>query len=958
MKNAVTIVVAAALICAGPIALAQVATTTTTSTTAAGTQRAHGRWAQDYAGRPADPAIRFGQLANGMRYAIMRNDTPKGAVSMRMVVGSGSLAERDDERGTAHYLEHMAFRGSTNIADGDVVRLLERQGLTFGADTNAATGFDSTVYQFDFPKADATAIDTGLTLFREIGGRLRIDPAAVDAERGVILSEERLRASANLNAAEAQLALTLPGTGVAERLPIGTIDSINTTTAAKIRRYYEANYRPENTTIVIVGAVDPAAIEAQLKQRFGDWRGVGVGDPHIVRAPRIAAVTARSFVAPGASDSLTLNWTRPMDSRADTTARERDRLLRLIGLVTLNLRLRERAQVSDAPFSVAAADTNDVFGTAETTTLNVVPTPGHWREALAAALAEQRRLAAQGISAGDIARVLALLRPRFQANADGSGTRLDATIANEIANSVTSDDVVTSPAQDLATFDRIAAVATPANVTAAFRDAFTGSGPLAFRSSSDPASGDDKALAAALATARDAALGAGSEAGAVVWPYASFGTPGRITARAVDDAGVTTVTFANGTRLAVKPTKFVVGGVSVLVSFGRGVVGLAPGQARSRWLAAFGGPAWLQGGTNKLPWGQMQRALEGHNVGLALAIGDMKFVMAGDTRTNELPFQTQLMAAYFTDSAYRPDGVVRIKGQVQGQLAAIDSAPLAVFGRALGPLTHNGDARWKTLPDAADVAATTAADLPALLRPATSTPADIIMIGDLTVEQAIAAVAPTFGALPKAASPRSAIYRDRVAPVAPAGAPPVFIHKGRADQALAVQLWATSDYYAAPADSYALEVARELLSDRLVETVREKLGLTYSPFVAATNDLDLPGEGYLLAGIEVPPAKFGQFRQVLGEELTAMATGPIDADAFARAKAPIIEARKKAIETNAYWAGRVERLLRDPRAAAFYRDEISGIDKVMPRDVQRVLKQYVIGKQALSIEVRPAVATQ
>jgi zinc protease len=952
MQYAVTAALAAALICPAPVALAQ--SVTPSSTAVAGPQRAHGRWAQDYAGRPADPAIRFGQLANGMRYAIMRNDTPKGAVSMRMVVGSGSLAERDDERGTAHYLEHMAFRGSANIADGDVVRLLERQGLTFGADTNAGTTFDATVYQFDFPNATAIAIDTGMTLFREIGGRLKIDPAAVEAERGVILSEERLRASANLRAAEAQLALTLPGTGVAERLPIGTIDSIKATTAPKIRRYYEANYRPENTTIVIVGAVDPAAIEAQLKQRFGDWRGVGAGDPHIVRPPRLAAVTARSFVAPGASESLSLTWTRPLDPRADTVARERDRVLRFIGLVTLNLRLRDRAQASDAPFSVAAAGASDVLGTAESTTINVAPTPGRWREALAAALAEERRLAGQGISAGDIARALALLRPRFQANAEGAGTRLDATLANEIASSVNSDDVVTSPAQDLAAFDRIAGSATPANVTAAFRVAFTGSGPLAFRSSSDAASGDDKALATALATARDAALGVDSQQGATAWPYASFGPPGRIVTRAVDDAGVTTITFANGTRLAVKSTKFVAGGVSVRVSFGRGVVGLTSSQAHSRWLSAFGGPAWLQGGTNKLPWGAMQRALEGHNVGLALALGDVNFVLAGDTRTNELPFQTQLLAAYFTDSAYRPDGVVRIKGQVQGQLAAIDSNPLAAFGRALGPLTHNGDVRWKALPDAADVAATTPADLAALLRPATATPADVIMVGDLTVEQAIAAVAPTFGALPRAGSPRSKTYRDRVAPVEPTGSPLVFSHSGRADQAIAAQLWATPDYYAAPADSYALEVARELLSDRLVETVREKLGLTYSPFVAAASDLDLRGEGYLLAGIEVPPEKFGQFRQVLDEELNAMATRPIDADAFARAKSPILAARRKAAETNAYWAGRVERVLRDPRATVAYRDEISGIDKVAPADVQRVLRQYVVGRQALSIEVRPA----
>lgn len=231
---------------AAPAALPAAATPIPAPATATDIPRQHGRWAQDYTGRQADPAVRFGTLPNGLRYAIMHNDTPSGAVSMRMLIGSGSLSERDDEHGVAHYLEHMAFRGSTNVPDGEVVHLLERQGLTFGADTNAGTTFDSTVYQFDFPKADQAAMDTGLMLFREIGGRLKIDPALVGAERGVILSEERLRATTAAAALKVQLDLTLAGTGAETRFPVGgTIESINAATPEKLRRFYQANYRPE-----------------------------------------------------------------------------------------------------------------------------------------------------------------------------------------------------------------------------------------------------------------------------------------------------------------------------------------------------------------------------------------------------------------------------------------------------------------------------------------------------------------------------------------------------------------------------------------------------------------------------------------------------------------------------------------------------------------------------------------
>lgn len=924
--------------------------------TPAKVERTPGKWAQDYAGRPADPTIRFGQLPNGLRYAIKRNDTPKDAVSMRMLIGSGSLQERDDERGLAHFLEHMAFRGSTNIADGDVVRILERQGLQFGADTNAGTNFDATVYQFDFPKADAAAINTGLMLFREIGGRLKIDPATVDAERGVILSEERLRDSANLKALVAQLRLILPGTSVADRLPIGTIESLNAATAAKIRRYYEANYRPENATIVITGAIDPDALVAQIEKMFGDWKGTGPADPRFHQAIKAGVERAQTFVADGASDNLTLSWIRPLDHRADTVDRERDRLLRLIGLTVLNLRLRDVSQEKDAPFSAAGAQTSDLFATAETTSLNIVPTPGKWREALKAAMIVQRRLVRDGIAPTELDRAIALIRPQLVAQAEAASTRSNPAIANAIVQDTKEDNVVTSPAQDLETFDRLTKATTAKGVTEAFRGAFVGQGPLAFRSTSDPKGGDNAALQATLTDAENAPIAATTEAASIAWPYASFGPAGTVTTRQTDVDGVTKLTFANGTQLAVKPTKYVAGGVTVTVSFGRGIVGLSPAQAPSRWLLDFGAPAWFQGGTNKLDWGQMQRALEGHTVGLALSPGDTSLDLTANTRTNDLAFQTQLFAAYFADSAYRETGVPRIKGQLTNQLAAIDSNSQAVLARVLGPATHNGDPRWKPVPTMDDLNATTAADLKPLFEQATRTPATIVMVGDLTVEQAIAAVAPTFGALPKATLPNPGLYKSRVAPLAATAGPIVATHGGRADQAIVVQLWATQDYYAAPDDSFALEVARAILQDRMIETVREKLGLTYSPFVGSEQDFDLPGLGYFLAGIEVPPAKFDEFRKVLDEELAAMASKPLDPDALTRAKAPIIEKRKKAFESNSYWAGRIGRILGDSRAAAIYRDEITGIERVTAAGVQRVLNQYVVGKKPLAIEVRARTA--
>src|SRR5579883_2464224 len=142
-----------------------------------------GEWPQARSDLKADPDIRFGSLPNGMRYAIMRNATPPGQASMRLRFDVGSLMERDDEQGLAHFLEHMAFNGSKNLPGrGEMVKTLERLGLAFGADTNASTSFDNTTYKFDLPKADDASLDTALGLLREIAGNLTLDQAAMDKE--------------------------------------------------------------------------------------------------------------------------------------------------------------------------------------------------------------------------------------------------------------------------------------------------------------------------------------------------------------------------------------------------------------------------------------------------------------------------------------------------------------------------------------------------------------------------------------------------------------------------------------------------------------------------------------------------------------------------------------------------------------------------------------------------------
>jgi len=911
-----------------------------------------GRWAQDYVHREADPAVRFGTLPNGLRYAIMHNDTPADGVAMRLRIGSGSLKERDDEQGLAHYLEHMAFRGSTNIADGEVVRMLERQGLRFGPDTNAFTAQDETVYMFTFPKSDASALDTGMTLFREIGQRLLLAAPAVDAERGVILSEERLRDTPSYQAFKANLDNALAGTPAPHRWPIGLVATIKAATPARLRRFYEANYRPDNATIVIVGNIDPAKVEAQLKARFADWTSAVPADQLVVGAPK-PAHPAAEFVAPGAPDTLSLSWQRPVDPRAETLDYDREKLTELVAATVLNNRLADRAARPGSPYVAAQTqETASLYGVAGLTFLQISASPDKWREALAAVVEEQRRLVTSGAGDIDLKRALTQLNTLFESAAANATTRKDSEIADAVISAANEDQIYTSPAQDLAIARPMLAAITPADIGAALTRLFSGTGPVLFRAAQAGPVGTS-ALEAALATDQKVALAARAQQVAVVWPYTHFGAPGVVVARHEDAAlGTTEVEFANGSRLLVKPTAFEKDHITVKVALGNGRAGADPALVHALWSAGL----LPTGGTTRLPAGDIERWAQagGRTINAEMKADPRAFVLGGTTRPVDFVSEMQLLTAHMRDPGFRPelgDKLTAVGPMISGQ---IDADAGAVFSRTLHRVLTGGTGatamRYVDIPYGPDIAATRAADVPALLKQALAGPADVVVVGDVTVDQAVSAMQTTFAAgpvLPARVEP------ERRAVVVSAGPDPIIAyHTGRADQAYYGEYWTRPDYFSDPKASYVAKVAVAVLQSRLIDTVREKLGITYTPQTDAVASVQLAGVGYVGAVLETPPANFPTFHTLLQGELKDLAAHPITPDALNRARRPLIEGRIKDMQGNDFWSSWLPLVLRDPRVRESVLDTQAGLAAVTAADVQALFARIAADPAPIIVEAR------
>jgi len=375
-------------------------------------------WPQSVSDLPVEQGIRFGTLPNGMRYAVMHNATPAGQVAIRFRIGAGSLQERDDQQGLAHFLEHMAFKGSTHVPEGEMIRTLQRLGLAFGADTNASTSYGETVYALDLPEANPETVSTGLMLMRETASELTLDAGAFDRERGVILSEEKLRDTPQYRGGTGLLAQLLPGQRVPQRSPIGKTDIISNAPVDLLREFYHTYYRPDRATLIVVGDIDAAAIEADIRSRFGNWAATGPApaDPDLgtlqSHGERVGTV-----VVPGAATRVQLAWTRPYDSSPDTVATRRAQLVEDIGLAVLNRRLSLLAQQPNPPFVSAQAGAQDLLKSAHVAMISADSDPANWQTALAAIDQEQRRIAQFGADQSEIDREIAETRSTLQAGA-------------------------------------------------------------------------------------------------------------------------------------------------------------------------------------------------------------------------------------------------------------------------------------------------------------------------------------------------------------------------------------------------------------------------------------------------------------------------------------------------------------------------------------------------------------
>ena len=908
-------------------------------------------WAHATSDIPVDSNVRFGVLPNGMQYAILRNATPAGQASLRLRIDAGSLMENDNQLGLAHFMEHMAFNGTTNIPENDLLRILERLGLAFGADTNAFTSFDQTAYLLELPRTNDETVDAALRIMREQVSEALMAPDAVDAERGVIEGEERMRNTPQMRVAKAQFGLIASGQRLANRLPIGDLNIIRTAPRDRFVEFYDAYYRPNRATFIAVGDFDVEVMEGKIRAAFESWtpKAADGPDPDLGQIAERGPET-RILVEPGIQSSVDINWIRPPDLDPDTVAERRDNLIRNLGLAVLTRRLGELARADNPPFVSASASTASVFDSLSAGSVSASFNPGGLTRALETIEQEQRRLVQFGITQAELQREITDNRTRLQNAVTAAATRSTPALANGLLGAVNEGDVFASPATSLDLFNATVEGLTPEQVTAAVRPVFEGQGPVVMVTSPVPIEGGEAAVTAALEASRQVAVTARADEAALEWPYTDFGTPTQPSARSeIADLGVTRVDFPNGVRLFVKPTDFRDNQILVNVRTGIGELALPADRVTAMTFAnSVMGP----GGTSRLTVDQLTRVLSGKTYSVNAALGTDAYSLGGATRPEDLQLQMQVLTAHLVDPGLRAAPFEQARSQHPAQLAQLRATPGGVLGRDLGELISSGDQRDAT-PSEEEVAAMSIEEIRAgVIEGRARGPIDIVMVGDVTVDAAIATVANTFGALPDRGAQAEPLPGSDVRRFpAPSAEPVQLKHEGPGEQAIGLIGWPTADAIGDKLEARQLAILNAVVQLRLNEEVREKLGISYGPGSAASSSPVFPGYGFLLMLAETRPESLPVLFSAFDSIAASLRDTPISDDELLRARAPAVESLRRSQADNSYWVSQLAEAGRKPETFDEIRSNISDLESVTPADIQRLARQYLAADKAWRLTI-------
>ena len=910
-------------------------------------------WIHEASDLKPDAAITFGKLENGVRFIILPNAEPPKRVSLRLHIAAGSLMEEDDQQGLAHFLEHMAFNGTKNYAANEMVEFFQRLGMAFGADTNAHTSFDETVYKLELPDHTAELMDKGMLFLRDVADGMIIGAQDVEKERGVILKEKSARDSVSFRMMIEGFKFTLPESLVPNRLPIGTEEVIKTAPQKRFQDFYRRWYTPDRMTVIVTGDIKPEEARKYIDKQFAGLKAsvVAATAPDMGKVTTGRGLEAKLLAEKEAGElTISVDASRPSRKLPDNKANRREGITRALADAMLNRRLDILSRKPGAAFIAIQVSHQDWMEFVESSGLEITAKPENWDKALATGEQELRRALEHGFNAAELKEARANLLNSLRDAARQAPGRQSRDLADAISSGLSDKKVFVHPDETLKWAEQVLPAVTLEQCGKALKEGWATEDIRIFAAGNLTLEDGAEKLKQAWTASRAVKVAAPAEEGEATFAYTNFGEPGKIAQTSkVADLGITQVKFANGVRLNLKATDFRKDVIELAANFGDGRMTMPKDKPG---LLMFTRMMFDAGGLGKHSVDDLQRVLAGRTVGAGLNINDDTFTLSGTTNRADLLLQCQLMAAALSDPGWRDDSLASVRAELPAFFQRITHTPDGVHKSTVASFLASDDYRFQ-FPSLEEINARQIIDMRSWLEPQLkSSSLEIGIVGDLDVEATIKAAAATFGALPVRAEAREA--HDELRNVKfPAGvAEKEFPFPSQITKSMALVYWPTVDRIKDVGLSRRLSLLAEILSDRLRIKIREELGASYSPDAMSIASDTWPGYGQMIAVMvsdakDVP--KLGTTARELG---AALAEKGVTADELERARKPLLTMLEEQRRSNAYWLGTVVTPSQSrPERLDWARTMVDDFKKVSVDDLNKLAAEYLKSDKSMIVRV-------
>jgi zinc protease len=777
---------------------------------------------------PVDPAITIGKFPNGMRYYVRANPKPEKRAELRLVVKAGSTLEESDQQGLAHFVEHMAFNGTKNFPKQEIISFIESLGMRFGADLNAYTSFDETVYMLQVPTDKPGTIDRALLILEDWAHNVTFDPVEIEKERGVVMEEWRLRRGAGARITDQIFPEMLKGSQYADRLPIGKTDVIQNFKPERLKQFYADWYRPDLMAVIVVGDFDKAATETLVKSHFS-----GIAAPTSPRPRPTYDIpdrpgTAYMILKDKETTSTTIEIDNLMKSREQGSVEVyRQKTIDRLFSSLLNARLQELAQKPDPPFVMAFVGRGGfVARTKDDATLSAMVKEDGVERGLDALVAEAERVSRFGFTATELDRQKQAVLRNYERLATEKNNRLSASRADEYVRNFLQDETLPTADDEYALHQRFLPTVTLDEINKIAKEWFVDKNRMVILTAPDKPGlvlPDQAKLSATMKTAaaKDLQPYVDAVASAVLLPTTP--TAGTVVKTSTKEAmGITEWELSNGAKIVLKPTTFREDEI-LLSAYSPGGTSLASDAdyipaSTATSVVGLGG----LGGFNAI---DLRKIMTGKNVGVAASISELEEGLSGTSSKKDLETMFQLIYMRFTQPRADAAAVATQQAQTKTILANQTASPGYAFSDALNnALYQNHPRRRLTTPATIDAWNLDKSMAFYKDRFADASDFTFFFVGSFDLATMKPLVEKYIGSLP--ATHRQETWKD-IGVRLPTTVVKRQVEKGLEPKSqVSIVLSGPFDY--TQTQRVAIRSMTEILSTRLLETIREELGGTYS----------------------------------------------------------------------------------------------------------------------------------